>query len=254
MKATRHLLFRMWLLVLIIGISTVAAQAHNIEVCKHSDLTAPVPSDLTFNFTLDGSINFSLTPGQCTTYSDVGAGSHTITEGGQVGVVVSQITVTPPEALVSFNLAGRTVTVLALEGVTTIVTFVNKRQTGTQGCTPGFWKQNFHFGFWVGFSPAQTVSSVFPSATFANSLGSETLLTALQGGGGSDLTGAEQILLRAAVAALLNSTNLDISFAFTTSEIIAAVTAAVNTGDRGTILTLATDLDNANNGTGGCPL
>ena len=79
-------------------------------------------------------------------------------------------------------------------------------------------------------------------------------MTALQGGGGSGLLGAETILLRAAVAALLNSPSGYISFPFDTAAIINAVNLAIATGDRDTILTLATLLDNANNGIGGCPL
>jgi hypothetical protein len=77
-------------------------------------------------------------------------------------------------------------------------------------------------------------------------------LDALQGDGGAGLEGAEEVLLRAAVAALLNSTS--ISYPIGTADIIIAVNAAIATGDRDVILTLATLLDNANNGLGGCPL
>jgi hypothetical protein len=133
----------------------------------------------------------------------------------------------------------------------TTVTFFNKK-TGNQGCTPGFWKQDFHFTFWVTFLPTQTVGSVFTGVD--SSLSGETLLAALQGGGGPGLLGAETILLRAAVAALLNSASGSISFPFATAAIISAVNTAIATGDRDTILTLATLLDNANNGIGGCPL
>jgi hypothetical protein len=76
----------------------------------------------------------------------------------------------------------------------------------------------------------------------------------LQGAGGPGLLGAENILLRAAVAALLNSTNGSISYPFAKADIINAVNAAIATGKRDAVLALATILDNANNGTGGCPL
>jgi len=59
--------------------------------------------------------------------------------------------------------------------------------------------------------------------------------------------------LRAAVAALLNSSNPSVNYPLTTSQVISQVNAALATGDRNTILTLATKLDNANNA-GGCPL
>jgi len=134
----------------------------------------------------------------------------------------------------------------------TIVTFTNKSQPGTQGCTPGFWKQDFHFGFWTGHLPTDTVGSVFSGALPA--LSAETLLAALQGGGGPGLLGKEKILLRAAVAALLNASSSSVSYPFTSAQIITAVNAALSSGDLTTIGNLATLLDNANNGSGGCPI
>jgi hypothetical protein len=119
-----------------------------------------------------------------------------------------------------------------------------------QGCTPGFWKQDQHFDSWVNFTPGQSVSSVFSGVD--PSLASESFLDALQGGGGPGLVGGEEILLRAAVAALLNSTA--VGYPFGTGDIISAVDGAIATGDRDVILALATILDNANNGKGGCPL
>jgi hypothetical protein len=245
-----RLCFPMSVAALVLALSVPAAYAHDIEVCKRSDT---LPAGTSFSFTLDGTTSFSLTVGgACITFTNVGAGNHIITEAAKPGTVVSQITVSPIANQVSSNLILRTVTVTATETSTpTIVTFFNSPQPN-QGCTPGFWKQDFHFSFWVGFSPTQTVGSVFTGVL--PSLASETLLDALQGGGGSGLLGAETILLRAAVAALLNSSNGSISYPFTTAQIINAVNAALATGDRDTILALATILDNANNGIGGCPL
>ena len=77
------------------------------------------------------------------------------------------------------------------------------------------------------------------------------MLEALRAGGGSGLTGASNILLRAAVASLLNSAQADVSFPMTTDEIIAAVNAALASEDRAAILDLATELDDLNN-TGDC--
>jgi hypothetical protein len=85
-----------------------------------------------------------------------------------------------------------------------------------------------------------------------SSLASESFLDALQGSGGPGLVGGEEILLRAAVAALLNSTA--VGYPFGTTAIINAVNAAIATGNRDVIVALATILDNANNGQGGCPL
>ncbi|MCC6075301.1 hypothetical protein ACFPTX_01620 [Pseudomonas sp. GCM10022188] len=123
----------------------------------------------------------------------------------------------------------------------------------TGACTPGFWKNSV--GSWVGYSPSQTVDSVFslPSGSISSELSGDTLLEALDYPGGGDLVGAARILLRAAVASLLNASHPDVDFPLTESEIVSQVNAALASGDRGTILTLASQLDNANNA-GDCPL
>ncbi len=118
---------------------------------------------------------------------------------------------------------------------------------GGEGCTPGYWKN--HLDSWVTYSPSQTVASVFSSTPF---FGSNTLLEALQGGGGSGVEGATKILLRAAVASLLNAASPDVDFDLTTAQVISSVNAALASNDRATMLALAADLDASNNE--GCPL
>ena len=89
-----------------------------------------------------------------------------------------------------------------------------------------------------------------PGTTFDN----ETLLQALQGQGGPGIDGATEILLRAAVASMLNAaTGSGVTFSLTQAQIVAQVNAALATGDRATILALAADLD-ARNNAGSCPL
>ena len=117
-----------------------------------------------------------------------------------------------------------------------------------EGCTPGYWKN--HPNAWRCYSTTQTVGSVFIGVDA--SLAGETLLQALQGGGGPGLVGAETILLRAAVAALLNACRLGTNYPLTQAQIITMVNAKLATGDRSQILNLATVLDNYNNL--GCPL
>ncbi len=119
-----------------------------------------------------------------------------------------------------------------------------------EGCTPGYWKQDQHFDSWVTYSQNQTIGSVFdvPGTTFD----SVTLLAALDGGGGSGIEGATRILLRAAVASLLNASG-DVSFQYSEAQIVSMVNTALATGDRDAILALADTLDAANN-QGECPL
>jgi hypothetical protein len=121
---------------------------------------------------------------------------------------------------------------------------------GDEGCTPGYWKN--HVAAWAGtgYSPNQLVSSVFTGANAMQA--NKTLLQALNFGGGSGVDGAEQTLLRAAVASLLNAAHSGVDFSMTTAEIISQVNAALATDNRATILALAATLDAANNE--GCPL
>jgi len=131
---------------------------------------------------------------------------------------------------------------------------------GGQGCTPGYWKQPQHFHSWTGYVPTQLISSVFnvpsifPDGTDGSSLSGSTLLAGLAFQGGSTLNGSAQILLRAAIAGLLNANNPNVAYPMTTAQIVTSVNAALNSGSRNTMLNLASSIDNANNGQGGCPL
>jgi hypothetical protein len=129
-----------------------------------------------------------------------------------------------------------------------------------EGCTPGYWKQTQHFGSWVTYSPATLVQDVFAlSAYYTNGIldldgngEADTLLDALNYKGGSGTTGALRNLLRAGVAALLNAANPTVDYPLSEAQVIDQVNAAAATGDRNTILALASRLDQANNL--GCPL
>ena len=70
---------------------------------------------------------------------------------------------------------------------------------------------------------------------------------ALEFGGGSTIEKKKQILLRAAVASLLNAADPDLDFGLTAAQVIADVNAALLTNDAATILALATRLDDENN-------
>jgi hypothetical protein len=120
--------------------------------------------------------------------------------------------------------------------------------TGGEGCTPGYWKN--HTESWTVYSPSQSLSSVFAATPAAYS--STTLLQGLSFPGGNGVDGASRILLRAAVAAILNAVNEDVDYRYTSATIINRVNSALASGDRAAILAVATDLDRANNG--GCTL
>jgi len=80
----------------------------------------------------------------------------------------------------------------------------------------------------------------------------DTLLDALNYNGGSGRTGAARILLRAAVAALLNAASPNVDYPRTPAEVITSVNVALTSNSRSTMLTLAAELDRDNNL--GCPL
>ena len=123
---------------------------------------------------------------------------------------------------------------------------------GNQGCAPGYWKN--HTDSWppTGYSPTQKVKTAFPSVTtFYPALGEQTLLTALGFAGGPGGEGAAEILLRAAVAALLNASHPDVAYPRTPASVIGDVNGAL-LQNRDAMLALAAALDADNNR--GCPL
>ncbi|HEX2187979.1 MAG TPA: hypothetical protein VHG51_03725 [Longimicrobiaceae bacterium] len=126
---------------------------------------------------------------------------------------------------------------------------------GDEGCTLGYWKQQHHHDSWTTYTPAQDLNTVFDftgdASAFA-SLGDDSFLEALNYKGGSGELAAARLLLKQAVAALLNAASPDVDYALTTAQVVAQVDAALDTRDRGTMLALAGQLDANNNA--GCPL
>jgi hypothetical protein len=123
---------------------------------------------------------------------------------------------------------------------------------GNQGCTPGYWKN--HTDSWppTGYSPSQMVKTVFASVqTFYPTLDNATLWQALGFAGGPGGEGAAEILLRAAVAALLNASHPDIAYPRMEASVIADTNNAL-LQNRDAMLALAAALDADNNR--GCPL
>jgi hypothetical protein len=119
---------------------------------------------------------------------------------------------------------------------------------GFNGCTPGYWKN--HEDAWepTGYDPDDPLDVVFVNA-YPTLIG-DTLMDALDYGGGKGVEGAAQILLRAAVAALLNAAHPELSYGFgdhTPQAVIDAVNDALASMDRDMILDLAGDLDYRNN-------
>jgi len=109
-----------------------------------------------------------------------------------------------------------------------------------EGCTPGFWRQTQHFVHWIGYSPSDSYEAVFG----VDATGTPTLLDAVWAGGGG-----ENALLRHSVAALLNASNPNVGYAYSTAQVIAIVQNAYATGDFTTAAGLLAAANEA-----GCPL
>jgi hypothetical protein len=92
---------------------------------------------------------------------------------------------------------------------------------GDQGCTPGYWKQ-VHPNSWVTYSPNDSFNTVF-GVNYNPKL---TLLGALNDNGGGF-----SALARHAAAALLNSSNPNVNYGLTSSQIIAMVQKAFASGE-----------------------
>ncbi len=105
---------------------------------------------------------------------------------------------------------------------TMTATSTNTPTSGGQGCTPGYWKQRQHLDSWMVYSPSDDYETVFGvDASFTL-----TLLDTLKQGGGK-----ENALGRHAVAALLNSVNPDVSYFYSSAEVISLVQEAYATGN-----------------------
>ena len=124
-------------------------------------------------------------------------------------------------------------------------------EIGMEGCTPGYWKN--HTEAWQEAGPNFKVKVLYADAR-AN-VADWTLLQALQGGGGSGADGAAQILARAAVAAWLNAATEELGYPWRRAQVgldgrpplVETVNAAFASGDRDTMLALASRLDADNN-------
>ena len=120
-----------------------------------------------------------------------------------------------------------------------------------EGCTPGYWKVEQHHDSWVGYSPNQTLESVF-DVPDSYGVDNVTLVAAMSFGGGPTTTDKAKLLLHHAVAALLNSTSPDVDYPWLTADVISETNDALASGNKAQMQTLKNVFDADNNA--GCPL
>lgn len=147
--------------------------------------------------------------------------------------------------------------VAAFALVATLLPFASPAKAwpiGQDGCTPGYWKN--HTEAWQRFSPTTTLGEYFTFPAELADFADDTFLEALNYGGGPDLAGATEILMRAAVAAMLNMAHHDVDYPLRPYSQPGNVQKMVNDAlaslDRDTIIKTASYLDKRNNL--GCPL
>ena len=119
-----------------------------------------------------------------------------------------------------------------------VVTFKNVLTAG-QGCSPGYYKK--HTG------PDETKTFAQVGITGAGSSANTTLKASLAFSGGPTLQDKKNVLLRQAAAAYFNSIRFPGAYPLTTAQVIAQVSAALNSGNATTITDFATLLDGYNN-------
>jgi hypothetical protein len=123
-------------------------------------------------------------------------------------------------------------------------TFLEVRLPPQEGKSPGYWKN--HINWPENTTQTMTVHSVFSNASLYVS-STDTLLDALQYQGGNSEAGAAQILLRAAVAGVLNARHPCINYPILESTIIEEVNKALGSHNRDTMLYLKNIIEECNN-------
>lgn len=118
---------------------------------------------------------------------------------------------------------------------------------GDGACTPGYWKN--HLDAWSGLTPDTALGDIFLFPAELSSYSDATAEEALSFTGGSGANGAARILLRAAVASVLNA----YEFGGDPIAVIDDVNTALATLTRSELIATAAALDAANNATA-CPL
>lgn len=117
-----------------------------------------------------------------------------------------------------------------------------------QGLGIGFWKTRAGNSYWLetAYNKTDLVGAAFGPG-YPGAYGGSTLLQALNFPGGPGALGAERILLRQAVAAILNASHPNICYPLSISQIVQMVQAAVGSGDEAVMHALEDTLEGYNN-------
>ena len=210
---------------------------YEFEVTR-SDGSAVVPGD--FAGTILVSTPFVLAAGQCVDFFE-GGGTIDAVRIAEInlpaGVTLDRITVqllggdcaVEAKYCVQTITGTNSVTREMFSGAGYLITFFNKGDEppppppGFEGCTPGFWKNHTNLWAAAGYATNLSFDAVFGTNAFNPDI---TLLQAINLGGGD-----RNKLARHGTAALLNAGHSDVSYGMTPAQVIAAVSAAMNSGN-----------------------
>ncbi|KKR10392.1 MAG: hypothetical protein UT37_C0002G0001 [Parcubacteria group bacterium GW2011_GWA2_39_18] len=118
----------------------------------------------------------------------------------------------------------------------------NEESGVPRGCSSGFWKN--HPEKWARYSPSATLEEVFNLPPDLNQLGAISLMEALDFDGGPGIEGSAKLLLKQAVAAILNASHFEINFyPLCRADVINSVNAALATLNRDAMISLKNTLD-----------
>jgi hypothetical protein len=123
-------------------------------------------------------------------------------------------------------------------------TFIEIRLPPQEGLSHGYWKN--HDGWPMEYTQSMLLNDVFSNASLYVPM-TDTMLDALTYKGGDDEAGAAQILLRNAVASVLNAQHPCINYPILTDDLIAEVNEALGSHNRDTMLNLEKILNDYNN-------
>jgi len=120
-----------------------------------------------------------------------------------------------------------------------------------EGCSKGYWKNHPEAWSDTGYSPDDKIGDIFTLPRRLLALENDTLLMALKYKGGPEIIDAARIMLRQAVASLLNAAHPDVYFPATAERVILNVNDVLDSLERPKMMYLATILDYYNKE--GCP-
>ena len=178
--------------------ATLLGGTNSPPFCEDSPVQVKPCAGATTQFTLDASAAYD-PDGDPFTYEWLGCPGSSIADPSAVITTLTLNTASNCD-----QLCGVRLRLTDIHGAMYVCRTYVQVIPGTEGCSPGFWKQHPEAWAATGFAPTDDFDTVFGANAFTPD---RTLMGALQtGGGGMDKLG------RMAVSALLSATHMGVGF------------------------------------------